>query len=99
MSTMASNAALDITIGVESQHKNMEIAVSRRGKYMAMSIEKSVTPLPEYEGPYSVTPKLYIGNTLETKGKSMRDNVSVGAIPIFDVSNPAGGRTVTIGSI
>ena len=99
MITVASNAALDISIGVESQDKNMEIAVSRRGKYMAMSVEKSVTPLPEYDGPYSVTPKLYIGHTLETMGKSMRDNVSVGAIPIFDVSNPAGGRTVTIGSV
>ena len=99
MKSMASNAALDITIGVETQHREIELSVSRRRKYMALSIEKSVTPPREYEGPYSVTPKLYIGHTLETKGKSMRDNVSVAAIPIFDVSNPAGGRTVTIGSI
>lgn len=99
MTAMASNAALDITIGVESQHREMEIAVSGQRKQITLSIAKSVTPLPEYDGPYDVTPRLYIGHTLETAGKSMKSNVSIAAIPIYDVSNPAGGRTVTIGTI
>lgn len=99
MIRMASNAALDISIAVETQHREIELNVSRRRKYMAMAIEKSTTPLAEYEGPYNVTPRLYVGHMLETKGKSMRDNVSVDAIPIYDVSNPAGGRTITIGSV
>ena len=45
-----------------------------------------------YEGPYDVTPKV-TAQTLPTAKKLMRDDVSVRAIPYFDVSNPAGGKT------
>ena len=48
-----------------------------------------------YEGPYDVTPKV-TAQTLPTAKKLMRDDVSVRAIPYFDVSNPAGGNTVYI---
>ena len=89
--------ALDISIGIESQNKSMEIAVSKRRKYMAMSVEKSITPIPIYEGPYEVTPRLYYGHTLETTGKQMTDDVDVKAIPVVETSNPYGGKTVLIG--
>ena len=39
--------ALDIQLAVEEQHRDIEITVSKRRKYMAMVIEKSTTPLPE----------------------------------------------------
>lgn len=48
-----------------------------------------------YEGPYDVTPKV-TAQTLKTAQKLMRDDVSVRAIPYFDVSNPAGGNTIYI---
>lgn len=48
-----------------------------------------------YEGPYDVTPKV-TAQTLPTANKLMRDDVSVRAIPYFDVSNPSGGNTVYI---
>lgn len=48
-----------------------------------------------YEGPYDVTPKV-TAQTLQTAQKLMREDVSVRAIPYFDVSNPAGGNTVYI---
>ena len=48
-----------------------------------------------YEGPYDVTPKV-MAQTLSTAKKLMRDDVSVRAIPYFDVSNPAGGNTIYI---
>ena len=48
-----------------------------------------------YEGPYDVTPKV-TAQTLPTAKKLMREDVSVRAIPYFDVSNPAGGNTVYI---
>lgn len=91
--------ALDITLNVESQHRDMEIAVSKRRKYMVMSIEKSTTPLPDYEGPYEVESKLYYGQVLQTKDKRMAQNMVVNPVSIQSVSNPQGGRTVTIGSI
>ena len=51
--------------------------------------------VPEYTGAYDVTPKT-VAQTLETKDKKMKDNVSVLAIPYFEVSN-TDGITVIIG--
>lgn len=53
--------------------------------------------LPYYDGEYEVTPKI-IEQVLETKYKSMSDNVVVKEIPYQEVSNPK-GLTVTIGGI
>ena len=51
--------------------------------------------VPVYSGAYAVTPKT-VAQTLETKDKKMKDNVSVLAIPYFEVSN-TDGITVIIG--
>ena len=51
---------------------------------------------PSYDGPYEVTPRFY-EQTLETKNKLMTDDVTVEIIPAHEVTNPAGGLTVTIG--
>ena len=91
--------ALDIQLGVESQDKAIELSVNKRRKYIAMSIQKSTTPIEEYEGPYTAVSQLYYGTTLETSGKRMADNVTIEPIPIHEVSNPKGGVTVTIGSL
>ena len=50
-----------------------------------------------YNGSYEATPKVE-KQTLPTKDKYMTDNVTIQAIPCFDVSNEAGGSTVYIGS-
>lgn len=50
-----------------------------------------------YAGSYETTPKVE-KQTLPTKDKYMTDNVTIQAIPCFDVSNEAGGSTVYIGS-
>ena len=96
---VAVEIALDIQLGVEEQHRAVEIAVSKRRKYMTMEISKSTTPAEEYPGPYTVQPRLYYGTVLETKGCLMRDDVGVEPIAMYEVSNPQGGRTVTIGTI
>ena len=51
---------------------------------------------PVYEGEYSVTPR-FVEQKLETKDKLMTDDVTVEIIPAHEVTNPAGGLTVTIG--
>ena len=51
---------------------------------------------PSYDGPYEVTPRFH-EQTLETKEKLMIDDVTVEVIPAHEVTNPAGGLTVTIG--
>lgn len=55
-------------------------------------------PLPWYEGEYEVTPK-WEDITLETKQRSMRDDVTVTEIPYLEVENPQGGVTVVIGGL
>ena len=51
--------------------------------------------VPAYDGPYEAIPKVE-AQTLPTAKKIMREDVSVRAIPYFDVSNPAGGNTIYI---
>lgn len=53
--------------------------------------------LPDYTGPYEAIPKAQ-SQTLETKDKSMKDNVTVAEIPYHEVSNET-GTTVVIGGI
>ena len=50
-----------------------------------------------YEGEYEITPKVE-SQIMPTAQKTMTDDVTVHAIPYFDVSNHAGGSTVYIGS-
>lgn len=49
-----------------------------------------------YKGEYKITPKTE-SQTLATAQKKMSDNLVVKAIPYYEVSNTAGGTTVTIG--
>lgn len=55
----------------------------------------NTSALPKYDGDYVVTPKV-TEQMMPTKDKVMRDDVTVRAIPYFDVSNPAGGKTIYI---
>lgn len=50
-----------------------------------------------YEGEYEVTPKV-TEQTMATKEKVMLEDVTILAIPYYDVGNTAGGSTVFIGS-
>lgn len=49
----------------------------------------------EYEGDYTVTPKI-TQQTLPTKEKVMKEDVTIFAIPYFDVTNSSGGQTIYI---
>ena len=50
-----------------------------------------------YEGEYEVEP-LVSSQVLSTRDKIMTDDLTILSISYQDVSNAAGGRTVTIGS-
>lgn len=53
--------------------------------------------LPKYTGEYNVTPEVDTVQTLETAGKYLTNDVTVNAIPDYEVSNEAGGNTFIIG--
>lgn len=48
-----------------------------------------------YPGPYSVIPKVD-AQTLSTEHMVCSDDIVVEAVPYLEVSNPEGGKTVTI---
>ena len=55
------------------------------------------TSAETYEGEYEVTPTVD-GMVLPTNNKVMTDDLTVKAIPFYNVSNTSGGSTVFIGS-
>ena len=61
----------------------------------SLSIERIIQGRT-YEGPYTVNP-MFIQQVLETQNKTMADDVTVHAIEVSRVSNPAGGNTIYIG--
>lgn len=64
------------------------------GNVGAKTINIGGTP---YDGEYVVTPR--VGEQkLETKGAIMNDDVTIKAIPFFNVGNQSGGSTAYIGS-
>mgnify|MGYP004513955729 CR=1 FL=1 len=52
--------------------------------------------IPTYKDSYTVTPRLSTEVVLETKNKKMTDNVTVKKIPVYEVSNEAGGKSLYI---
>lgn len=62
-------------------------------------VYKATAPGGEpYDGSYNVTPE-FSAQTLATRGKSMRDDVTVEAITVSRTENAAGGKTIYIGGI
>lgn len=55
-------------------------------------------PSEIYVGPYKANPD-WKQQEFKTKEKTMTDNFRVNAIPTYEVSNTAGGVTITIGGI
>ena len=50
-----------------------------------------------YDGPYEVTPMVDTTQILPTANLFLSENVNVNQIPYYEVSNPSGGKTATIG--
>lgn len=51
----------------------------------------------KYTGEYEVTPKIDEETVLDTAHKVLSDNVTVREVPMFEVTNEAGGNTLIIG--
>ena len=79
-----SSQDLDIFLEDGSQELEIELVGGSEGR------------LPWYLGDYVVDPRK-VEQTLETKNKSMRDDVTINPIFYAETSNPSGGLTVIIG--
>lgn len=49
-----------------------------------------------YEGPYEVTPRAHSEIVLETKNKTMEDDVTVHKVPYYETTNLYDGKTAYI---
>lgn len=61
----------------------------------SMRVPIGVVPIDNYEGPYDIIPKVE-EQIMDTAGKRMTDDVSIQAIPLYEVSNTC-GLTLIIG--
>lgn len=89
--------AIIIEEGVLSGHTRAEGILS--GRIFPEGILKGQLILPvgyeDYAGEYNVIPKIE-AQSLPTADKHLTDNVTVEAIPYYEVSNPT-GKTIIIG--
>lgn len=89
--------ALDIQISVNRSVPDVSIGVARNWKTVEFDIDKGGEYHLPYDGPYEVDASFYYAKVLDTYGRVMGDDVTVKKIPVLEVSNPQGGKTVTIG--
>lgn len=75
----------------------LEITMSTGNMVLEFGMTGGDGKLPTYEGEYVVTPKAFVEQKLETKNKSLVDDVTVLEIPYSEVTNPEGGITANIG--
>lgn len=85
---MADERVLEIEVELETEETIIELDMSE--------VIISGGELPPYQGDYVIIPKVKQSQTLETKNKSMKDNVLVQEIPYTEVHNNT-GITFTIG--
>ena len=90
-----------VYVEVELQQNNYEVFLDVNENRQEIPIDLNVVVtggghFPWYEGDYTVVPRKE-EQTLETKNKSMADDLTVEAIHYSEVENPSGGKTVNIG--
>lgn len=85
------------------QYEPIEIVVgddSSQEAYADATMEIGTVPeaLPEYSGEIDITPSATTNYVLDTCNKIVRNNINIQKIPYAEVSNIAGGYTVSIAS-
>lgn len=61
----------------------------------SLTVPQVIVPNP-YEGDYTVTPRPFDSVILETRDKTMTDDVTVLKVPYYETSNIYDGKTVYI---
>lgn len=87
---------VDFTIGDEPE---VLLAIEDDGGLELVTGEAVIISdvYPEYEGPTTVVSRIGEDQTLPTALTTVMEDITVERIPVWEVSNPAGGLTVTIG--
>lgn len=83
--------------GTVSKPDDISGAVQSENKISGVIIESGSSTDP-YEGAYEATSLANEEQTLETRGKKMKQDVTIHKIPYTEVENIGGGYTATIAS-
>ncbi len=92
------NMHLNVSFNQKSMRLDADFAQSFQKLEVDFSGLQRITEYKDvdpYTGSYEVSPKVD-AQTLPTAQKMMAEDLTVKAIPVFDVSNNSGGRTVYI---
>ena len=87
----------DLDIRVENIQEEIELELVMDVSELELELDSSGYIPETYDGPYEVIPD-FEDQVLETEDLLMSDDVVVKEIPVAEVSNPAGGLTLTVGS-
>lgn len=94
---MSSNSALFLDIELSESSQALDVFLSDSNQTLDVELfGGGAGRFPYYDGAYVVDPRK-VAQVLETKDKSMSDDVTINAIFYSEVSNPAGGDTCYIG--
>ena len=84
----------DVVVSMECDGEAV-VEISENGEF---GVYQEASSRQGYGGPYNVKPS-FEDQTLYTRDKLMLEDVTVDAISVSRVTNPAGGKTVYIGGI
>lgn len=99
--TVEFSADGDFTATLEAKCAEFDLRMEDQSAEFDANVEGlqlvEVSELPPYDGAYVVDPLIKAPVILPTKGKNMRDNVTVKKMRQLEVGNGAGGNTLIIG--
>lgn len=99
--TVEFSADGDFPATLEAKYAEFDLRMEDQNAEFDAGIEGlqlvEVSELPPYDGAYVVDPLIKAPVILPTKGKNMRDNVTVKKMRQLEVGNGAGGNTLIIG--
>ena len=82
--------------GIITAEKTITATIKSEGTITGTAEVVRGIDVPDYEGDYSVTPGA-TAETLDTKGRRLKEDISILPVPMIAVENESGGTTVTIG--
>lgn len=83
--------------GIITSEIRIRGTVSSKGKICGFVTASSGGGSPPYTGEYDVTPQVQSDIVLYTRNKQMTENLLVRKIPLHEVTNISGGKTLIIG--
>lgn len=81
---------------MEGTHHKLVCTLSQVRTLQGLIAKNAIDPL-EYSGEYEVVSLIDQDVELDTAKRYLNQNITVRAIPYAEVSNPSGGKTITIG--